>query len=214
MSVLIVAATAREIAPFVSRLTRSSFKIPVEVLITGVGTINATYALMKQVSIKRPSLLIQAGLAGCFDQHIPLGSVVVVERDRLGDLGVVEQGKLLSVYELGLGEGDQFPYKKGWLQNTHTVLIKRIGVQKVRAITVNQVTTSNELHKLLLKKYQPVTESLEGAAFHYVALREKIPFLQLRGISNYIGERDKKKWKLKEAIRTLNRELVKIINNY
>jgi futalosine hydrolase len=38
-----------------------------------------------------------------------------------------------------------------------------------------------------------------------------MPFIQLRSISNYIGERDKTKWKMKEAIENLNAELLKLI---
>ncbi|MCH5683849.1 hypothetical protein LWM68_06005 [Niabella sp. W65] len=40
---------------------------------------------------------------------------------------------------------------------------------------------------------------------------EKIPFLQIRGISNYVGERDKRKWNFKDAIDNLNNELVRIV---
>jgi futalosine hydrolase len=52
---------------------------------------------------------------------------------------------------------------------------------------------------------------MEGAALHYVARMEKIPFIQLRSMSNYIAERNKKKWNMKEAIRNLNEELVKLL---
>ena len=62
--------------------------------------------------------------------------------------------------------------------------------------------------------FAPVTESMEGAALHYVCLMENVPFLQIRSISNYIGERNKKKWDMMESINNLNNSLVKIINNY
>ena len=52
---------------------------------------------------------------------------------------------------------------------------------------------------------------MEGAALHYVCLSEKIPFLQLRSVSNYVGERDKSKWALREAIMNLNIELQRLI---
>jgi futalosine hydrolase len=54
---------------------------------------------------------------------------------------------------------------------------------------------------------------MEGAAFHYVCLQQKINFLQLRGISNDVGQRDKSKWKLKESVENLNKELFKIMKN-
>ena len=62
--------------------------------------------------------------------------------------------------------------------------------------------------------FDPVTESMEGAALHYVCLMENIPFLQIRSISNYIGERNKKKWDMNQSIYDLNNALVSIINNY
>lgn len=52
---------------------------------------------------------------------------------------------------------------------------------------------------------------MEGAALHYTCLLENIPFMQVRAISNYVGERDKSKWKMKEAIRNLNDSIIKII---
>ncbi len=55
---------------------------------------------------------------------------------------------------------------------------------------------------------------MEGAAFHYVCLQEKIPFLQLRAISNYVGERNKANWNLNEAIRNLNKKLIEIVGSF
>jgi len=62
--------------------------------------------------------------------------------------------------------------------------------------------------------FDPVTESMEGAALHYVCLMENVPFVQIRGISNYIGERNKQKWDMMNSIVNLNETLIKIINNY
>ena len=53
---------------------------------------------------------------------------------------------------------------------------------------------------------------MEGAALHYVCLHEKIPFLQLRTVSNYVGERNKTKWNIADAFENLNLELVTLIN--
>ncbi len=55
---------------------------------------------------------------------------------------------------------------------------------------------------------------MEGAAFHYVCLQEEVKFLQLRSISNAVGERDKKQWKMKEAIISLNIELDKLVKHF
>jgi futalosine hydrolase len=44
---------------------------------------------------------------------------------------------------------------------------------------------------------------MEGAALHYVCLQTGVPFIQIRCISNYVGERDKSKWKFNEAFDSL-----------
>ena len=62
--------------------------------------------------------------------------------------------------------------------------------------------------------FDPVTESMEGAALHYVCISENVPFVQIRSISNYIGERNKKKWDMMDSIANLNDTLIKIITNY
>jgi len=63
------------------------------------------------------------------------------------------------------------------------------------------------------EKYHSDIESMEGTAFHYVCLQQKIDFLQIRSISNVVGERDKSRWAIDSAIRNLNSELIKIIDN-
>jgi futalosine hydrolase len=90
-------------------------------------------------------------------------------------------------------------------------LLKRTGLKLVKGISVNQVTVAPAAINRYKAQFGPVTESMEGAALHYVCLMENIPFLQIRGISNYIGERDKKKWKMDMAITNLNRELIRLL---
>jgi futalosine hydrolase len=184
MSCLVIAPTAKEIAPFIEYMGSSAGKIPIEVLITGVGSVNTTYRLVKQLSIKRPAMMIQVGVGGCFDRTLTLGTVVVVLEEAFGDLGVVEKGKLRSVFDLGLEAADQFPFTRGKLKNPHTSLLKKSRLEGVKGITVNQVTTLKGMNRSLKEKFDPVIETLEGAAFHYVAILEKIPFLQLRAVSN------------------------------
>jgi futalosine hydrolase len=77
---------------------------------------------------------------------------------------------------------------------------------------VNQVSTNIDFIKGMKEKYMPVIESMEGAAFHYVCLKESIPFVQFRAISNMVGERDKKKWKMKDAVEALNAEVIRFLN--
>jgi futalosine hydrolase len=210
MNCLVAAATVLEISPFIDYF-RHNRKPGTDILITGIGMTAATYALAKQFSIKKPGLVIQAGLGGSFDSRFPPGSVVLVKKETIADQSVIELGKLKTLFDLKLVKQDQHPFTNGWLLNENE-LLKKIKLKKVTGISVNEITASDQKIKFYKKNFNPVIESMEGAALHYVCLMERTPFIQLRGISNYVGERDKKKWKIKEAVTNLNNVLTGLLH--
>jgi futalosine hydrolase len=53
---------------------------------------------------------------------------------------------------------------------------------------------------------------MEGASLHYMGRDLTIPFIQIRAVSNYVGERDKSKWKTQEAIYNLNETLLEFLD--
>jgi len=212
MNCLVIAATPVEIAPFLSEFRgRGMAHQGIDVLITGIGLTTTTYSLTRQLRIKKPDLIIQAGVAGCFDRKISLGTVVAVQRDIMADESVIESQKLKTKFDLKLAFPNKFPYSKGWLVNKSGEL-KKLKLRKVKGISVNQITASVSIFGLYKQKFNPAVESMEGAALHYVCLMEQIPFIQLRSVSNYITERNKRKWKMKDAITNLNHELNSLVN--
>jgi len=210
MDILLIAATAKEIEPFFEYYRNTKKPQNIDILITGIGLTATTYRLLKQLQLKRPDLVIQAGVAGCFDKKIPLGTVVAVKKETIADQSVIELKKLKTLFDLRLVPHDQFPFKKGWLENNNEAL-KKLKLKKVNAISVNEITTSRQRVRFYEESFKPAIESMEGAALHYTCLMEKIPFLQLRSISNYIAERDKTKWDMKRSIVNLNKELIHLI---
>ena len=203
MQILLVAATSLEIAPFLQQ------KPAADHLITGVGCPSAIYHITQRLHQIDYDLVIQAGIAGSFTNSLKPGDVVAVTKDNFADVGVLEKNQFYTIFEKGFTGEDEFPFSKGWLNNDNP-LLDQIFIQKVTAITVNTVTDDESRINQLLSKYNPQIETMEGAALHYVCLQNNIPFLQLRGISNYVGERDKSKWKLNESVEQVNEDLVKI----
>jgi futalosine hydrolase len=205
MQILLIAATEPEIQPFIA--TNSS----IDILISGAGVPSTIYHLQKRMHQIDYDLIIQAGIAGTYSPNINPGQPVLVKQDCFGDLGMEEKQKFIPLFESGLADKNEFPFINGWLVNTHDIF-KRSNLSAVTAITVNKVSDSELQKQQLIKQFNADIESMEGAALHFVCLQENIPFIQLRSISNYVGERDKTKWKMKEAIDSLNIELLKLIN--
>ncbi len=213
MKILVAAATPIEISPFLKQLREDPLLFSnTDVLITGIGLTATTYTLSKQFQIYKPDLVIQAGVGGCFDKTKPLGTVVAVKQETIADQSVIEINQLKTLFDLKLIPHNQFPYRNGWLINKNE-LLKNIKLQKVKGISVNEITTSRKKMIFYEKHFSPVVESMEGAALHYTCLMENIPFIQIRAMSNYIAERNKKKWNMKESVDNLNNELVKTLKN-
>ena len=211
-NILVVAATAKEIDPFIQSLKENQFNTNnIDILVSGIGLTATTYHLFKQLELRKYELVIQAGVAGSFDVRTPPGSVVAIKQDTIADQSVVELKKLKTLFDLKLVPNDQHPYKNGWLLNPNQKILNKTKLKIVKGISVNQISTSKQMIQFYRDIFDPATESMEGAALHYVCLMENIPFLQIRSISNYIGERNKKKWDMMDSIVNLNNELFQII---
>lgn len=205
MRVLLCAATEMEIAPTILALSQKE-EHTVQLLISGVGLMACTYALTKAVVVHRPDVILQAGVAGTLTAEFPLARVVAVRSECVGDLGVKENARFRSVFDLKLLRQDAWPWMGGKLVNEGP-LLKTSGLPVADGVTVNEITTLQERIAYYRDSLAVQVESMEGAAMHYIGLQEKIPFLQIRSLSNFIGERDKTKWQLKEAVANLNHEL-------
>jgi len=214
MYIVLTAATAGEISVTKSMLDDKVSAMgshELEAAITGVGLVSTTYQLTRIINRRRPDLILQAGIGG---SYVPgrIGDVCSIFSDRFGDAGVTEHGHFRTVFDLQLADANAVPFQEGLLQNHHTNLLDIGGLESVAASSVNEITTDPERISWIQQNTSCIVESMEGAAFHYVCLQEKIPFLQIRSISNDVGERDKSRWKIKDAIGALNEKLILLID--
>ncbi len=216
MKIVITAATVAEWMPAFlemnSLYTGESFRCKVQFHQSGIGMLASAVALTKLVFEEKPDLIIQTGIAGCFDLSLSLSKTLVIKDEALADTGVMEEGKWKDIFDLKLEKSSYPPYERRKLNNPWLAQYNLLHLPEVSAVTVNEITTHPERMAQISKKYAPVTESMEGAALHYVCRLANIPFIQIRTISNYIGERNKDNWKLKESIDNLNQTLLKYID--
>ena len=213
---MITAATVGEWMPSFLKInnlyTAESQRLKVSFHQSGVGMLASAVSLTKMVLEDKPDLVIQAGIAGTFDQKINPGKLLVIKEEILGDMGVEEDGKWKDIFDLKLEKSSYHPFERRKLPNPWLSKFNLLKLPEVTGITVNEITTAKERIEQLIKKYDPVTESMEGAALHYICRETNTPFIQFRAVSNYVGERDKTYWKIKEAIENLNDGLLKYVD--
>jgi futalosine hydrolase len=205
MELLLVAATRQEIALFTEE------NPAIDYLVTGVGIPATMYYLQKKLVEKKYDFVIQAGIAGSYNELLKPGQLTIVKQDCFADLGMETCEEFTTLFDAGFTDRNEFPYTNGWLVNP-TPGFDLLNYPVVKGSTVNKVTDSTLQKKQVQELFSPDIESMEGAAFHYVCLQEQIPFLQLRSISNAVGVRDKAQWHIKTAIEHLNTSLRGIVN--
>lgn len=211
MNVLVIAATDREL----TGLKEISFTRPslmVHTAVTGVGLLPSSYAIMQLIARLKPELIIQVGIAGSFNPTLVLGTAVTVRQEMVADMGVYESDGYHDIFDLGLAEKNMPPFEQGAIVNHHDHLIESASLPAVSAVSVNEISTSTEKINVFAEKYKADIESMEGAALHYVCAMQQIPFIQIRGISNLVGERDKTKWKIPESMLAATNACINLIN--
>lgn len=215
MKIVITAATTGEWMPAFLKIdklyTSESKRLKVSFHQSGVGMLSTAVALTKLVYEEKPDLIVQIGIAGTFDAKMELGKVLAISDDMVGDLGVMEDGKWRDIFDMKLEKSSYPPYERRKLPNPWLAQFNLLKLQEGSAITINEISTDEEHIHQLIKKYNPTIESMEGAALHYVCREMNVPFLQLRAVSNYVGERDKTKWQMKLAIDHLNDAVLKLV---
>jgi futalosine hydrolase len=192
---------------FPSRIEASGFSIPntkhtVSVLISGIAVYNTMYSLQKYLSKHAVDLVIHAGIAGSFHETFSYNQIVSVTEDCFADVGLYSETGFTSLFDMNLADANAFPFSKAFLQLPKLPYITDLPT--VRGVTVNQVTSNEQRKQHLIRAFNPVVETMEGAGVHFVCLQESIPCIHLRAISNMVGNRDVQMWTITPACKALH----------
>ena len=195
-----------------------------ELVVTGIGAVNAAHALTQYLATHpKPSVVIQTGIAGAYvPADIPVGSVVLADTEIYGDLGVLTLEGWQPMEEIGIplvaAEGERparfnyFPLDASLVARASAIagtLVERTGP----FLTLSIVTGVQILGDELYERFGAICESMEGAAAAHVCAIHDVPFLEVRGISNLVEDRDRSKWKIKEAAEAAQQVVLRLIEN-
>jgi len=206
--ILIAAATEPEVAPVLEGMhataagricvdTYTHGAHEIDVLITGVGMVATAVRCSRALTQTRYDLALNLGVCGSFDPSIAPGMVVHVVADRLAELGAEDGDAFLTLEALQLPGEPSFvnvdPPSNPGLEQLPTVT----------GITVNTVHGNERTIALVTQRFHPQVESMEGAAFMSACLLHRVPFAQVRAVSNLVERRNRQSWRLPDAIRNL-----------
>lgn len=175
----------------------------VDVMVAGVGPVAAavgtTTALAHGPRAGRPpySHVISLGIAGAFD---PSAQVLVATRSLAADLGV-EDGDDLAAMSLG-GQPLEADASVG------------AGLSQAACgdlLTVWRVTATAATAERLRARYpDAVGEAMEGYGVAAAASAARLPFAEIRTVSNLVGPRDREGWDIRGALARLT-EVARVV---
>ena len=222
MKILIVAATWMEVKMLVDELEKVNEKshllkeykldeIPIDILITGIGTTFTTFHLTNTLCEKKYDLVLNAGIAGSLSCDLGIGEVVNVISEEFADLGIEEQEEFLTLFESGFIGVNDFPFENGNLKASYKMVWQNL--KKVRGITSNKSFGRAESIAEIRQKFTAHVESGEGAAVFFVCNWVGMKCCQIRSISHYVEPRDSSKWNIPLALENLKEEVLALIKH-
>jgi futalosine hydrolase len=176
--------------------------LEVEVLVCGAGQANSAQTVAALIESRLPELIVLGGVAGAFRQSgLSIGDTAMATGEVYADLGVqTRDGRLgLSEISLPLVEKAGERFFEDIPINCPAAALNWAADENVPAglfATVSTVTGTTSEADRIWKQYGALCENMEGAAAAQVALVYGAPFIEIRGISNMVEDRNRDNWDL------------------
>lgn len=183
----------------------------------GMGKTNAAQAITAALESFEAAGVIGFGVGGAYlGAGLVPGELALATEEHYGDEGVDTPAGWISCEGIGIPlldmDGDQ--------------LFNRIPVDPMalRAaasalpdatpgpfVTVSTCSGTAARGAELSRRFGAICETMEGAAFAHVARLYDIPYLEVRGISNLVEDRDLSNWRLEDASHAAARAVAAIV---
>jgi futalosine hydrolase len=178
-----------------------------EVLIVpaGMGKTNAAQTVTAVLERFTIGGIIGFGVGGAYrGSGLEVGDVALASAQHYGDEGVETPNGWMSCAGIGIPLVEttdarlfnEFPVDAGGLSVAAEVLVDAVTGPFV---TVSTCSGTASRGAVLAARYQAVCETMEGAAYAHVAAHYGVPYLEVRGISNLVEDRDLARWRLGPA---------------
>jgi futalosine hydrolase len=207
--ILIVSPTKRELDSFLPLAHRH--KCPH--LVCGLGPGSTSFELTRFIERRgAPYTVILAGVAGAYQwADVNLEDVCLASSEAYGDLGRYGPSGIEPISLEGDETRTEFSLGPVWRQIITSDLVKELGLRCGPMVTVSCVTGTRERAWDLHKRFKSIAENMEGAAAAQVCDYYQVPLLEFRGISNWVGDLDRKNWRLEQALNATAKVLEKVL---
>ena len=192
--------------------------------VTGLGVVNTAMALAVYIERLGPDAVILTGIGGAYPgARAEIGDVAVATKEVFGELGLLTEDGWSPLDAIGIpslskhGQDffNEFPVKPELAERAASAA-EKAGANAVLGpfVTVSQITGTGARARELEERFDAVCENMEGAAAAQVCLAAGVDFVEVRGISNIVGVRDKSRWDIGAASEVAARTALTLLRGW
>jgi len=192
----------------------------------GMGKVNAAHAAALLITRFNPGAIIIFGVGGAYPSSgADIGDIALASEEILGDEGVLTSEGFKDTEYIGIPLvqkesalfHNRFPSCKKLFAAAHKAVSspKTSGrIHTGRFVTLSTCTGTSARARELEGRYKALCENMEGAAAAQAAIIHGIPWLEVRGISNIVEDRDLKKWDVPRAAQAAQEAVQQILEGW
>ena len=191
--------------PYESCRRCETLGLDVLVVAAGVGPAAAAAATAHVCAKEDVRLVLSMGVAGAFPAaRLAHGDVAVATSIVAADLGAMSPERFLDLTALGLDGAAAVDSPPDLVAAARDRLDSAgLTVATGAILTLSTATGTAARAAELMARHGAVAEAMEGAGVAHVAALHGIPVLEVRAISNEVGDRDLDSWDLVTALTSL-----------
>jgi len=177
--------------------------------VSGMGKVNAAHAVTSLIHAFNPAMIMNIGIGGAYPSSgLKTGDVAIAEKEIYGDEGVLLKDgfhgtDLIGIPLLKKGRKNYFneipldrklairALKAAQLITHHSSLIT---IKKGTFLTLSTCTGTKKRTLELERRFSALCENMEGAAIAHICALYDTPMIEMRGVSNMVGVRDRSAW--------------------
>lgn len=182
-----------------------------DLIVTGVGKVNAGGAVAKHLDPARHAAVLSMGIAGALPHpsRPPLGACIVASASVYADEGLQTPTAFLDCSAMGFPLG---PFEGGTIVPSPALLSALSPLADIvgSIATVSTCSGTDALAEMVARRTGGVAEAMEGASIAHVAARLGVPAGEVRIISNTTGDRPGQRWDLKGGLARLEMVIARL----
>ncbi|TYO99203.1 futalosine hydrolase [Geothermobacter ehrlichii] len=199
----------------------------VELVLTGPGKANAAAAAASYLASSAANACLLFGCGGAYaGSGLQIGDLALAESEILLDEGSDSPDGFLDLRQLGLPLLPEEPPLFNRIPLDDRLF--RFGRERLRPfaaktgrafaggpfVTVSTCTGTDRQGETRARASDGICENMEGGALALTARRYRIPLLELRGISNLAGRRERQNWDLPKAMEIAQQAVLHLLETW